>query len=256
MVTFSITNSDGSVSTGTSASVGTATQTAAASNKSSSSSSTGKTWGIVGGVAGGVVALAAIVFIAYKCSQRRFSSLDDDDANIKWPELQRDGETLNPSATHRTGGAGIEMGERRGSDEWDAQEPFFPPQHDGRMSPGPGMGYAGDGGHHYNPAAPYDNPYAGNVYPPQAAGPGTYYDPYQNSSFADSRGNYIGGASPVPAYAMAGGGEYADEKEEEDQQAHQRRESRTLSQMELASPEGVRVGLPPSRGDTFDGQLR
>ncbi len=260
IITSLVTNSDGSVSTQTSASVGTATQSAAAASNKSSSSSSGKTWGIVGGVAGGVVALAAIIFIAWKCSQRRFSSLDDDDANIKWPELQRDGEgPLNPSATHRTGGAGIEMGERRGSDEWNAQEPFFPPQHDGRMSPAPGAaGYGAGAGHSYSGS--YD-PYLGaggaNAYPPHPAAQG-YYDPYQQPAFADSRGNAIGGNSPVPSYGFAGpagaGGGYAEEKEEVGQHEHaSRRGSRTLSQMELASPEQARnAALPPSRSQTYD----
>lgn len=152
------------------------------------------------------------------------------------------------------------MGERRGSDEWDAQEPFFPPQHDGRMSPGPGgMGYGGvpapGAGHGY--AGAYD-PYmgaGGNAYPPQPAPQGYYSNPYEQPAYADSRGNYIGGGSPVPAYGGVAGGEmYGEEKEEvAHHETGSRRGSRTLSQMELVSPEQARqVGSPPARGATFD----
>ncbi|KAK4705470.1 hypothetical protein P7C70_g722, partial [Phenoliferia sp. Uapishka_3] len=110
--TLTSTNSDGVVSTSTAVS-------SEVQNKSTkSSSSTGKTWGIVGGVIGGIVFIIALVFILWKCSQRRFSSLDNDDDNIKWPELQAAGQefsaqasTLNPLGTRRTGGAGVEMGE-------------------------------------------------------------------------------------------------------------------------------------------------
>lgn len=136
-----VTDSNGVLSTST----GTSTSTAAASKSNKSTSSTGKTWGIVGGVIGvrflelrppfalpdwtsnpqqGVVLLLGIVFVVYRMTQRRFGNLDDDGDEIRWPELQPDGQTiaagastLNPLGTRRTGRAGVEMSERDGS-EW------------------------------------------------------------------------------------------------------------------------------------------
>ena len=70
-------------------------------------------------VSQGIVVLAAILFIIWRCTQRRFSEIEDGRDEIKWPELQPDGQnvsaatsTLNPMGTRRTGGAGMEMGER------------------------------------------------------------------------------------------------------------------------------------------------
>jgi hypothetical protein len=64
----------------------------------------------------GIIALSGILFLGYRCTQRRFSELEDDDGNaIRWPELmQRHGEegtTLNPLATKRREGAGFDMDE-------------------------------------------------------------------------------------------------------------------------------------------------
>ena len=73
---------------------------------------------------GGVVVLAGVLFIAYRCTQRRFSELDDDGATgIRWPELLKRGDdyesaaTLNPLGTKRRDGAagiGFEMDETKG----------------------------------------------------------------------------------------------------------------------------------------------
>lgn len=72
----------------------------------------------------GVIVLVAIIFVVYRCSSRRFSSLDDEGDAIRWPELNPDGQTisaqastLNPLGTRRTGRAGVEMSEIDGS-EW------------------------------------------------------------------------------------------------------------------------------------------
>ncbi|GAA6053622.1 hypothetical protein JCM3770_001562 [Rhodotorula araucariae] len=109
--TSTFTNSDGSIRTATGTQV---TQSSVPVKNSSSSSSTGKTWGIIGGVVGGVVVVAALVFVAYRMTQRRFSSIDDDDVEFKWPELQPDGQTistntstLKPLETHRSGAHGV-----------------------------------------------------------------------------------------------------------------------------------------------------
>lgn len=72
--TSTFTNADGSVGTSTGTHV---TQSAVPVKNNSGSSSTGKTWGIIGGVVGGVVLVAGIVFVAYRLTQRRFSSLDN-----------------------------------------------------------------------------------------------------------------------------------------------------------------------------------
>lgn len=78
--------------------------------------------------------MIGILVIVWRCTQRRFDNLDNDHDEIKWPELQPDGQTvstglttLNPSATRRTGGAGFEMEKDReegedGGDEWGDDE--------------------------------------------------------------------------------------------------------------------------------------
>lgn len=106
LVTYTslFTNSDGSVGTSTGTVL---TPSSVPIKNDSSSSSTGKTWGIVGGVVGGVIVVGALVFVVYRMTQRRFASLDNDDLEIKWPELQGDNATgtLKPLDTHRTDGA-------------------------------------------------------------------------------------------------------------------------------------------------------
>ncbi|KAK4046584.1 hypothetical protein OIV83_005954 [Microbotryomycetes sp. JL201] len=116
------TNSDGSTRTMTSES--SSMLVPSAGSNSSSSSHTGRTWGIVGGSVGGAVVLAAALFVLYRCTQRRFSDLDNHDGDIKWPELQPDGQevisglaTINPQKTRRTGGAGVMDDDD--DDEWD-----------------------------------------------------------------------------------------------------------------------------------------
>lgn len=66
----------------------------------------------------GIAVLVAVIFVVWRCTQKRFDSLDDDVEEFKWPELQPDGQTisaqastLNPLGTRRTGGAGVEMGD-------------------------------------------------------------------------------------------------------------------------------------------------
>lgn len=72
--------------------------------------------------------LLSVLFVVWRCTQKRFSDLDDNGDEIKWPELQPDGQnvltsdlTINPMGTRRTGGAGMEMGERKSGEEsdWD-----------------------------------------------------------------------------------------------------------------------------------------
>ena len=71
------------------------------------------------GLSGGIVGLAAILFLGYRCTNRRFSDLDEDGGNvIRWPEILKRNEdettTLNPLGTKRrdgVAGIGIEMDE-------------------------------------------------------------------------------------------------------------------------------------------------
>jgi hypothetical protein len=166
-------------------------------------------------------------------TQRRFSNLDDNLDEIKWPELQPDGQqisnstsTLKPLDTHRTGGAGI----GDDGDDWDTSEPF--------MANGPGGGggerryssvtllsmsqnahdasyeqlaMVDQGGYasqqpqgHYDPflgpsSAPYPPPQ--NVYPPS---------PYTSSPSLNGSPNLMGSSSPdlrtTPMGAPGAGG--------------------------------------------------
>ncbi|KNZ64327.1 uncharacterized protein VP01_1040g6 [Puccinia sorghi] len=79
-------------------------------NSSGGSSSSGNTWAIIGGIVGGLAGIGAVVFIVFRCTQRRFSDLDDEDVAIKWPELvnrAEDPSTLNPLAARPGVGHGI-----------------------------------------------------------------------------------------------------------------------------------------------------
>lgn len=193
------TNTDGSVSTHTGVTSSASALPSSGSSNSGSSSSTGKTWGIVGGVVGGVAVLGAIIFIVYRLSQRRFSNLDDEGEDIKWPELQPDGQeisastsTLNPLGTRRTGGAGVEMGD--GSEFGDEMS------HSG-MSGGAISMHArqpsyeqlamADYSHQTGAQGVYD-PYLGASaapYPP----PANLYPPQQFGGFGGSAGGHYGG---------------------------------------------------------------
>ena len=63
--------------------------------------------------------LAGLLFMGYRCTQQRFSELDDDDGRgIRWPELLKPSEeettTLNPLSTkRREGAAGFDMDETK-----------------------------------------------------------------------------------------------------------------------------------------------
>ncbi|BGP50798.1 hypothetical protein JCM10450v2_006724 [Rhodotorula kratochvilovae] len=169
--TSTFTNSDGSIGTSTGTHV---TQSAVPVKNNSSSSSTGKTWGIIGGVVGGVVVVAALVFIAYRMTQKRFSSIDDDDVEFKWPELQPDGQTistntstLKPLETHRSGAHGI-------GDDGDALSSYGGPAGDVRA--------------------------AGALYAPADA-----RDPHAHGGYADPYASHSRQAS-YEALAMADGG--------------------------------------------------
>lgn len=93
-----------------SASGANATSTATSKSEDTSGLSTGAIVGI--SVVAGVAVLGLILFIVWKMKQKRFSSFDDDDDvdGIKWPELNRHGESaMNlPLPAKPTGGHGFE----------------------------------------------------------------------------------------------------------------------------------------------------
>lgn len=191
-----------------------------ADNGGSSSSNTGRTWGIVGGVAGGVILVTLIIWVIYRCTQRRFEALDDVHDDIKWPELQPDGQevsastsTINPLGTRPTGKAGV--GDDDGSEDGHGARAMSGA---GRLSMGGNsLCHARQASYeqlgmidssmyatapNYDPylgqsAAPYPAPQ--NIYPPPPLGghngspAPTYYSPrseYQESCQAGSGSQY------------------------------------------------------------------
>ncbi|GAA5914707.1 uncharacterized protein JCM6883_001048 [Sporobolomyces salmoneus] len=223
--TSTFTNADGSVSTST----GTLQSASAVPIKQNESSNTGKIWGIAGGVVGGVVVILVGAFLIYRMSQRRFSNLDDHVDEIKWPELQPDGQTvstatstLKPLDTHRTGGAGI----GDDGDDWDSSEPFMANNNGGggeqrRFSSGTllsmsqnthdasyeQLAMVDQGGYashqpqgHYDPflgpsSAPYPPPQ--NVYPPS---------PYTSSPSINGSPNLMGSSPDLRSGPMGAPG--------------------------------------------------
>ncbi|GAA5847221.1 hypothetical protein JCM9279_006141 [Rhodotorula babjevae] len=205
-LTSVLTNADGSESTMTHESA--SAVPVAPKENSSGGGPSGKTWGIIGGVVGGIAALAALLYVGYRLTQRRFSNLDADGDDIRWPELQPDGganlATLNPQGTRRTGGAGFAMEkdddesddddgdelDRKGAGaaggEWAAGE--------GSPRVGAGVG-AGAGGHYgmghngseaaflegqggHSSYEQYEGAYGLPPHSPQHGARSSYYDPY------------------------------------------------------------------------------
>ncbi|BGP34632.1 hypothetical protein JCM10296v2_006454 [Rhodotorula toruloides] len=183
-ITSVVTNSDGSSSTMLQESA-----SAVPVKNETSSGPSGKTWGIIGGVIGGVAVVVVGCLLFWRLTQRRFSNLDHDIGEIKWPELQPDGgetnlSTLNPSATRKTGGAGVEM-EKDREFGYDTDEEEFGRPHAGGAewdAGSPRLGYGPNGSEQFyerggGPRAqsPYELAYAGGG---AGAYGGTYYDPY------------------------------------------------------------------------------
>ncbi|KAM0752187.1 hypothetical protein T439DRAFT_324257 [Meredithblackwellia eburnea MCA 4105] len=191
-VTAIITNADGSTSTSTSL------EPSDAPSNTKTPSNTGKTWGIVGGVVGGTALLAGILFAVWRCTQRRFSDLDDTGDDLKWPELKPEGQTvatnmsvLNPMGTRRTGGHGLEM-------EGDAKEEYYD-YGDGRGTDRGSMYYSGENGFQgsYENISPYQQggqPHQGYYYDSGVGGPSAAPQPPPPNVYPPS-GNY---SPPVP----------------------------------------------------------
>lgn len=213
-------------------------------------SNTGKTWGIVGGVVGGLVVLAGLALVVWRCTQRRFSDLDDDDVAIKWPELVNRGEdpsTLNPMAARQGRGHGV------GDDEGDEEKSSYQmvrvrsgpstlivladvgqqsPYTDFNNSPQMLSNYASPMGHsdasHHVAANSVDfltSPHNGSnlMHSPSTntsggGGPGGYYDPYLGPSAAPqpypptlAPAEYGGGLNHRGSYVSStGAGPYSD----------------------------------------------
>ncbi|PLW48647.1 hypothetical protein PCASD_03449 [Puccinia coronata f. sp. avenae] len=112
IITVTRTGSDGQVYTSVSSSYTPLPRATGSpsSNSSGGSSSSSNTWAIIGGIVGGLAGIGAVVFIVFRCTQRRFSDLDDEDVAIKWPELvnrAEDPTTLNPLAARPGVGHGV-----------------------------------------------------------------------------------------------------------------------------------------------------
>jgi hypothetical protein len=162
----------------------------------------------------GVIVVAAIVFVVFRMTQRRFSSLDSSADELRWPELAEDGlvsgntSTLKPLDTHRTGGAGI--GDDGEGSQWG-----------GDM--GTGSIYGGDGaGHGRNPSQGTLLGYGAMQHARQASyeqlamadGGGAFaqqhYDPFAGQGYP-SAGGYGMAYPPPPSHhnspSMDGSGE-------------------------------------------------
>ncbi|GAA6022015.1 hypothetical protein JCM10207_002407 [Rhodosporidiobolus poonsookiae] len=191
-ITSIATNADGSESTMLSSS---ASAVADKSGSGGGGGPSGKTWGIIGGVVGGVVVIAGLVLVIWRMTQRRFSDLDHHNEEIKWPELQPDGQTvspglttLNPQGTRRTGGAGIEMEKDRfdGDDgsEWGEGSP--------RVGGGAGLTHGPNGSEFFDQPGGYNLPYEGGQR-------GSYYDPYLGAPSPANGQDFLGpSAAPYP----------------------------------------------------------
>ncbi|GAA5909632.1 uncharacterized protein JCM6883_004580 [Sporobolomyces salmoneus] len=213
-ITSIVTNADGSHSTMVSQSA----SAVAAKQNDGGSGPSGKTWGIIGGVVGGVAVLIGAILILWRCTQRRFDNLDGNMDEIKWPELQPDGQTvssglatLNPAATRRTGRAGIEMEKDEGS-EWGDDSPRLGKRPDGtnegQYFDHPSAYEVNYNGHGSQRGSYYDDPYHGpggaTPYPPRpisyrqsSASPYEHYDgAVSNPSFRNS--NIYGSNEDVP----------------------------------------------------------
>lgn len=169
--------------------------------KENATSSTGKTWAIVGGSVGGAVVLAGLIFIVLRCRHKRFS--DNDGEDLRWPELQPQGQTvsaqastLNPLGTRPTGRAGVEMSEApdyaesfRGRRESESLSSF-------EGYPERSMSGAAGGGYRHDPflgasAAPYPAP--PRIYPNLTR---------QHSPSNSSGGHYTNAYAGYPAPAQ------------------------------------------------------
>ncbi|GAA5841551.1 hypothetical protein JCM3766R1_003984 [Sporobolomyces carnicolor] len=193
-ITSIVTNADGSHSTMVSQSA----SAVAAKQNDSGSGPSGKTWGIIGGVVGGVAVLIGAILIFWRCTQRRFDNLDDHMDEIKWPELQPDGQnvsaglsTLNPAATRRTGRAGIEMEKDDGS-EWGDDSPRLgvrPDANDSQYFDHPPssyeVAYTSNGSQR---GSYYDDPYHGQGTMPYPPPPSSGYRPPSTTPYEHYEG--------------------------------------------------------------------
>lgn len=219
-LTITATGSDGNIYTSVSSTASAVpVQTGLSSGGGGGGSSSGGTWAIIGGVVGGLAALAAVIFIVFRCTQRRFSELDDEDVAIKWPELVNradDSSTLNPLAARQAAGHGI-------GDDGDDEKPSVSP-HQGLYSDhsyapdlsrgntgqstmfSNGSYQGGPGG--YGERQAYYDPYLGTSSAPQPFPPSIPYDQQQHPAYPP-----LGPSAPystVHRTASPGPGQEAD----------------------------------------------
>ena len=142
-------------------------------------------------VVGGVAILGALIFLYMKFGGKRFSDYENDDADIKWPELKTDenAAAMQPLPARRTGGAGFDMGEdsdnghdmnNLGGDAHSMTE-YGGKAHDSMVGSttalNAGVGSGGYGAGSYA-AHGGDN----DAYNPSVGGVTGYYDPYSSYS--------------------------------------------------------------------------
>ncbi|PWN35182.1 uncharacterized protein FA14DRAFT_154606 [Meira miltonrushii] len=163
-------------------------QTSGSSQDNSGSSHTGLIVGV--SVVGGVAILGALIFLYMKFGGRRFSDYDNDDADIKWPELKTDenAAAMQPLPARRTGGAGFDMGEdsdhghdmnNLGGDAHSMTE-YGGKQHDSMVGSTTALN-SGIGSGTYG-AGTYTHGGDADTYNAPAGGVTGYYDPYGSYS--------------------------------------------------------------------------
>ncbi|CAD6885970.1 unnamed protein product [Tilletia controversa] len=138
-------------------------------------------------VVGGAALLGLLAFLYMKFGQKR-DHYDDDDTDIKWPELRSEGDTaaMHPLPARRTGGAGFEMaGESDTGHDRDMAENDGGYGRDSFSGSTTALGVAAGG------AAGYGAHYGTKA----AGGPGGYHD--------------VDGTGPPPGYG--GGNGYYDQ---------------------------------------------
>lgn len=138
---------------------------------------------------GGVALIGVLIFLYMKFGGRRFSEYQDDDADIKWPELKADenAAAMQPLPARRTGGAGFDMGDEsdNGHEGGDAHSmtEYGAKAHDSMIGSSTalnaGMGSSAYGTNSYGHQAPTEEYEEASAYGAQPGVTG-YYDPYGN----------------------------------------------------------------------------
>ncbi|MCO5549526.1 hypothetical protein L7F22_002998 [Adiantum nelumboides] len=164
-------------------------QTSDSSQDNGGGSHTGLIVGV--SVVGGVAILGALIFLYMKFGGKRFSDYENDDADIKWPELKTDenAAAMQPLPARRTGGAGFDMGEdsdnghdmnNLGGDAHSMNE-YGAKAHDSMVGSTTAL-HAGVGSGAYGAGSYATHGGDNDNYNPSAGGVTGYYDPYGSYS--------------------------------------------------------------------------